>query len=333
LNYYRCLRQLARRIDLSAVDVVHVHAPVPAFLLQRLFGVSCFYTAHTPVGLLASENTAGSNGTLEASGIGGKLAARIERDVIRRSRLTIALGDYLKPLVPDANIETIASGLDAAAWPPIDRDAARRSLGIAADAFVVLFAGRMASVKGIEVLLDATERLASTSSRLEVLIIGPLSGSFDTRDESVAPYARALMERARDLPVRFLGFISNRDARFKEHFAAADLFVLPSLFEPQGLVVLESLVMGTPVIGSATGGIPAMVSPEVGCLFPPGDAGALADCIRELDGDRGRLETMQSAARPRVESMYSWQRSVDRYLEAFHRSLTDFDPSCLRSEG
>jgi glycosyltransferase involved in cell wall biosynthesis len=114
-----------------------------------------------------------------------------------------------------------------------------------------------------------------------------------------------------------LGFISNRDARFRQYIASADLSVVPSRLEPQGLVVLESLAMGTPVVGSNTGGIPDMVTPDVGYVFPPADAVALAACIRDASENPQRLRGMYLSARARVQAGYSWDSIADRYLAAF----------------
>lgn len=327
-NYYNCIRQLISRIDLSTVDVVHTHAPIATFLLQRLFRVRCVYTAHTPTWCL------GKNGQQKKMGqssfirprLDGGFHAWIERDVIKGSKLTVALGNYLKAGVPDASIDTIPNGLDLAAWPQIDKTAARQALGIAAEDFVVLFTGRISPVKGIDVLLDAVNLLAPALSHLKVLIIGPLSGTFHSQDERLGPYSRSVIDAAKGLPVSFLGFINNRDVRFKQYLAAADVFVLPSRREPQGLVVLESLAMGTPVIGSTDGGIPDMVSPDVGCLFPPEDVNALAACIRQLHDNPQRLEDMRQAARARVQLHYSWDNTAERYLAAFARSLTERRP-------
>jgi glycosyltransferase involved in cell wall biosynthesis len=237
--------------------------------------------------------------------------------------LTIGLGDYMAAAMPNADVVTIPSGLDSGSWSQVDRSSARKALGIAERDFVVLFTGRIAHVKGIDVLLDAVERLAPSTPDLKVLIIGPLSGSFDSRDEHVDPYAREMMELSHGLPVRFLGFINNRDLEFRQYLAAADVFVLPSRVEPQGLVVLESLAMGTPVIGSATGGIPDMVSADVGYLFPPEDAESLAARIKEAHDHPQDLERMRKTARVRVESHFSWDSAADRYLAEFKRVVQD----------
>jgi glycosyltransferase involved in cell wall biosynthesis len=108
---------------------------------------------------------------------------------------------------------------------------------------------------------------------------------------------------------------------FKQYVAGADVMVVPSRREPQGLVVLESLAMGTPVIGSATGGIPDMVSSDVGYLFPPGDAAALAACIRDAHDNPHRLRNMRLASRSRVQAHYSCEEMADRYLAAFARRI------------
>ena len=310
-NYYRCMSGLQSRLDLTRADIVHFHAPEPAFLAQRLYGLDAVtYTAHTPTWSLVPP---------ARRSVIGRIMMRLEQSVIRRSCVSVGLGDYLAAAVPGANVVTIPNGLDFDAWPMIDRADARRVLGFGKDEFVVLFAGRINPVKGIDTLLQAVEELAPVMPHLRTCIIGPLSGAFDTRDEYVDAYAQQMLVRAQGLPVRFLGFISNRTLEFRQYLAAADVFVLPSRSEAQGLVVLEALAMGTPVIGSATGGIPDMVTDEVGDLFPRGNAAALAACIRMAHDNPERLQAKRLAARARVLRHYSWDGVADSYLAAFDR--------------
>jgi glycosyltransferase involved in cell wall biosynthesis len=313
-NYYRCVRQLRTYLDGKRADVVHFHEYVPAFLAQRLYGIDPLtYTAHTPNWSLAP---------LSRSSVIGRLLMWVERAAIRRSRLTFALGDYLAAAVPNANIVTVPSGLDIEAWPVMDRGEARRALGMSEREFAVVFAGRIHPVKGIHTLLDAIEKVARSLPDVRVHLIGPLSGSFDSRDKFTEPYARKMQDRAQTLPVQFLGFINRKDLRYRQYLAAADVFVLPSRAEPQGLVVLEALAMGTPVIGSATGGIPGAVSSDVGYLFQPGDSDMLAARIREAHDHPDRLQAMRTAARDRVRRHYSWTAVADRYLAAFERCIS-----------
>jgi hypothetical protein len=241
----------------------------------------------------------------------------VERDVIRRSRMCVGFGRYLADAVPEANVVIIPNGLDLEAWPPLARSEARQALGIGEHEFVLLFVGRISPVKGVDMLLDAVGRVAPSLPDLRVQVIGPLSGSIDTRDEHVHPYARSMLELAQGLPVQFLGFISNRELKFRQHLAAADAFVLPSRSEPQGMVVLEALAMGTPVIASATGGIPDMIASDVGFVFEPGNSTALADCIRRAHERPEELRAMRSAARASVTLRYSWDSVADRHLAGF----------------
>jgi glycosyltransferase involved in cell wall biosynthesis len=320
---YRFARQLPQRVDLSRADVVHMHSPELAFLLQRMHGIRGTYTAHTPVWSLADSARGAGSCSVEnpKPRLLGRLYARtaeqLEKTVIRRSALTVGLGSYLKNALPDARVVTIPNGVDFSSWCPVDKSRARQALNIAPGDFVLVFTGRIAHVKGIDVLLSAVRLLGGTIGNLKVCIIGSLSGSFDGRDSYIDVYARSMLESARDLPVSFLGFISNRDARFRQYIAAADLSVVPSRLEPQGLVVLESLAMGTPVVGSNTGGIPDMVTPEVGYVVPPADPVALAACIRHASANPERLRNMYLSARARVQAAYSWDSIADRYLTAF----------------
>lgn len=318
-NSYRYVSALASRAN--DADVVHFHSALPAFIAQRVFGVRTAYTAHTPIWVLPQPTNAAPNGRARKrlSPL-ARVPELIETSVIRRSQVAVGLGGYVADRLPDANVATIPNGLDCKTWAPIDRASARAELGFTQHDFVVVFAGRILAEKGVDVLLQAVRHVGPSIPRLAVRLLGPLSGSFDTRDETVTDYAREMMKVAQDLPARFVGFVNSRTGNFRSYLAAADVFVLPSRREPQGLVVLEAMAMGTPVIGSATGGIPEMVSPDVGYLFPPGDAGALAACLEKAYADRETLAVMRKNARARVETLYSWDQAASRYLAAFQQA-------------
>jgi D-inositol-3-phosphate glycosyltransferase len=320
---YRFARYLPGQIDLARADIVHMHSPNLGFLLQRMYRLNGIYTAHTPV--WSMPDSSGAAGKKRKPTLRGKLYSRfvaeVEKKLIRSSSLTVGLGSYLQDAMPGAAVTTIPNGLDLSSWAPVDRAGARQALNIDPKDFVVTFTGRISHIKGVDVLLSAIRLLADKIPNLKVFIIGSLSGTFDARDRYVDSYAQAMIDSSRALPVSFLGFINNRDARFRQYIAAADVSVVPSRQEPQGLVVLESLALGTPVIGSNTGGIPSMVTPDTGYLFTPGDAIALAGCIQDAFDHPQRLKAMQRAARARVESAFSWDSVADRYLAAFARTL------------
>lgn len=284
--------------DLSQYDIIHSHEWQTCHLFHQA-GIRTVYTSHTPTWI-------SYRGLRLAKDWIRRFVSPHEYRIIRQSLLTVALGDYLK--VPGANIAVIPSGVHLQAWNP----APQRSEG-----FNVLFVGRIDPIKGVHVLLDA---LRTLTFDYRAVIVGSFKGNF--RDEGVeTPYAIAVRKQAEGLPVHFTGFLSNRSPQFRQRLADADVFVVPSLFEPQGLVVLEALASGLPVIGSDVGGIGMMLNDKVGRLVPPGDALALAAALSELHGNVSLRHSMSIAARRHVENNFSWRTCANAYAEAMQRSL------------
>lgn len=193
--------------------------------------------------------------------------ARVAVSGVLAERLRAAAG-----LPQDSPVDVVHMGIDTSVFDP-DRDA-RSSLGIPEVERVVLFAGKLVPVKGVDVLLRAFAALreAGEADRLVIVGDGPLAGVL--RDE-----ARALGCEA---DVRFVGQVTQPE--LASWMAAADVFVLPSHDEGRGLVLLEAMACGTPCVASAVGGIPETLPPECGRLVPPAEPAALADAIREVLG-------------------------------------------------
>lgn len=181
---------------------------------------------------------------------------------------------------------------------PDGREDARREWGIARDAFVPLFAGKLVEGKRPLDLIEAAARL---SGRVTVLLVG--SGPLENA-------ARAEAERL-GADVRAAGFLNQR--RLGRAYAAADCLVLPSAAETWGLVVNEALACGLPVVVAESAGCaPDLVTPETGGVFPAGDIASLTE----------RLD----AIRRRTAGGHSWapacRRHVERYgYEAMTRGL------------
>ena len=102
----------------------------------------------------------------------------------------------------------------------------------------------------------------------------------------------------------------------------AQLFVLPSLEEALGMVAVEAMASGTPVVGSNVGGIPEVVQPDTGALVPPGDSKALADAICVLLKDQSELQEMGSKARQWVlENFYTHDQNAEHLVRIFNDIL------------
>ena len=109
-------------------------------------------------------------------------------------------------------------------------------------------------------------------------------------------------------------------------YAAAALFVHPTLYEGSSLVTLEAMAHLRAVVATRAGGLPDKVEPGVnGWLVEPGDVEALAAAIRDALGDRARLATMGAAGRALVEREFSWHVAADRTMQLYHELLTPRD--------
>jgi glycosyltransferase involved in cell wall biosynthesis len=151
---------------------------------------------------------------------------------------------------------------------------------------VVLAAGRLTAQKGFGVLLAAARRWRGADPRPLVVVAGdgPLAG----------PLARQAVEEG--LPVRFLGHRLDMPALL----AAADVVVVPSLWEGQPLLVQEAMAAGRPLVASRCGGIPGLTGEDGALLVPPGDAGALAAAVCTVLADPALAARLSSAARRRA---------------------------------
>ncbi len=175
--------------------------------------------------------------------------------------------------------------------------------------FLLLYVGRLAKQKGIDVLIEAFRRISEVRADIGLLVVGE------------GPERTALEKRAQNLPqVYFLGFHDwNQLPKF---YAAADLFVLPSVREPWGLVVNEAMASGLPVIATQKIGSAQdlIIEGQSGYLVPASDAEAMASAIDRACESEERLRAMGEGAQRVIAS---W--NYDATLSGFHQALA----SCL----
>ena len=174
----------------------------------------------------------------------------------------------------------------------------------------LLCVGRLIPIKGHLLLLRA---LAQARSRVPGLTLD-VAGR--------GPLEPALKEFARELglddAVRFLGFVSPVQAAVEQ----SAIVVVPSLGEGFGMVALEAMERGRPVIASGVGGLPEIVADgETGLVVAPADAEGLADAIVYLAGDLERAAEMGRAGRDRALAVFTPERSVERIEELYRATL------------
>lgn len=180
-----------------------------------------------------------------------------------------------------SRIAVVPCGVDTALFTPGDHGAARAVLGLD-DAPAVLYVGRLAPIKGLATLLDALAALRGRGSRVRLLVVG------GDADEPANGHEAELRARVAALglvdAIRFVG--PQPQERLREYYVAADATVLPSYYESFGMVALEAMACGSPVIATRVGGLPTTVRDGVtGLLVADRDAAALAQVIERVLDD------------------------------------------------
>jgi len=217
----------------------------------------------------------------------------------------------------DANkIVIIPPGVDLERFELIPRVVARRRLELPFGRRLILFVGRIEPLKGVDTLLRATSLLKTQHpedmENVEVAIIG---GNPNAPDEALAALQRMQIELGLQDTVKFLG--AKDQSLLPTYYAAADMVVMPSHYESFGMVALEAMAMGTPVIASRVGGLAHLVEDgETGFLIPSRCPGALAGRISQILTDRALRRCLSLNARE-LAQQYNWPNIVDQMAEAY----------------
>jgi D-inositol-3-phosphate glycosyltransferase len=191
--------------------------------------------------------------------------------------------------LPPGKISVVPGGVDLERFRPHDQAAARRVLGLRGSK-VLLFVGRIQRLKGIDLLLRAAARLVADdpalAAELQVLIVGGRPPEHGANPESQE--LRRLRRLAGRLGiadrVEFVGAVDQ--AILPLYYAAADATVIPSLYESFGLVAVESMACGTPVVAARVGGLASTVRDgQTGYLIPWADPALYAERLGALLGD------------------------------------------------
>jgi glycosyltransferase involved in cell wall biosynthesis len=173
----------------------------------------------------------------------------------------------------------------------------------------ILFVGRLATVKGVRILLDAFARICEAHPEARLTLVG----DGDER-AAIEAHARAL---GCDNAVRFAGYLNQDEVA--DELARADLFALPSFAEGVPVVLMEAMAARLPVLATRVAGIPELVEDGVaGRLVPPGDVAAFATALDALLRDPEGRAAMGAAGRARVESEFHIEmeaRKLGRMIE------------------
>jgi glycosyltransferase involved in cell wall biosynthesis len=231
--------------------------------------------------------------------------------------------EHMRSLVSQkGKIDIIPCGTDIRRFGSIDPQQARAQLGISPESKVVLYVGRFDQRKGIETLVRAVNLSKLRGNSDLKLIIG--GGSRPGQSDG--------MERDRiesivdELGMRDFTIFPGRlgDTDLHVYYAAADVCVVPSHYEPFGLVAIEAMASGVPVVASDVGGLQFTVVPEeTGLLAPPKDEVAFAEAIDRILSHPEWRNQLGHNARKRVEEMFSWDGVASQLGELYTKLLKE----------
>ena len=317
---------------LAGADLVHSHtwyANFAGHVGSMLHGIPHVVTAHSLEPLRPWKR--------EQLGGGYELSSYIERTAYLGAKRVIAVShgmrnDILRsyPDLDPARVEVVYNGIDSNKWQPVNDPDTVRELGVDPDRRSVIFVGRITRQKGLPYFLRAARELPSDVQL--VLCAG-------------APDTKEIQQEVEDL-VAELAKTRSGVIWIPEHLpqpklaallTQADLFVCPSIYEPLGIVNLEAMACGAPVIGTATGGIPeVVVAGETGWLVPieqvqdgsgvPIDENKfVSDWAAALNQAlaSNQLEKFGEAGRERAGQEFSWESIATRTIEVYQRALED----------
>jgi len=299
---------------LAGVDVAHTHtwyASLAGFLAKKLYNTPFVLTTHSLEPLRAWK--------AEQLGTGYAMSSWIEQTAILDADAVIAVSNGTKadilrayPVAPE-RVHVIYNGIDPAEYRYTCQATALETYGVDSGAPYILFVGRITRQKGVTHLVDA---IAHLPSHTQVVLC---AGAPDTPE--IAREMREKVDEARRNHPRVI-WIEKKVPRSDviQLYSHARVFCCPSVYEPFGIINLEAMACGAPVVASKTGGIPeVVVDNETGFLVPfdhdpvtgfPVDpdkfAKDLAAKLRELLEDEPKCKRFGAAGRNRVEKIFSW---------------------------
>lgn len=328
---------LAIADDLAGADIVHSHtwyANMAGHLGSLLYDIPHVVSAHSlePLRPWKREQLAG----------GYNISSWVEKTAYEAAAGIVAVSNGMRedilrcyPAIDPARVRVIHNGIDLEDWKAPATDAqwqeAREffaSYGLDPDRPTIVFVGRITRQKGVPGLVRA---LSKVSPEIQVILC---AGAPDTPE--IAKETRALVEdlqKTRDSVVWIEDTLPHN--RIVQLESCSTVFVTPSIYEPLGIVNLEAMAVGLPVVGTATGGIPDCIDDgETGTLVPIEqlDDGTgtplhpekfesdLAAALEAMCSDTERAKEMGRAGRKRVEEHFSWESIAVKTMQ-FYRDV------------
>ena len=251
----------------------------------------------------------------------------IENEVAKNSSAIISLAKTEKKELqqfygcPEEKCKVVPGGVDLKRWSRVERSKSRKILNLDQKSFILLYVGRLEWRKGIGTLLSAGNLLKNEIPNLKILIVG---GKIFGRQKNLDDYKeyKRLLKKAEQEEVenitKFVGNIPNRRLHF--FCSASDVMVIPSYYEPFGLVALEGMASKIPVVASNVGGLMSIIEhAKDGFLFEPRNPLSLKENILLIYNSQQLRQKLIQNAYEKVKN-YSWKSMVKK-IDTIYKDL------------
>ncbi len=315
---YARLKELCRQ---RRFDIVHDNQGLGyGLLLMKRLGIPVIATIHHPLPIDRQADLEQANDFSQRWRIRRFYSfIRMQAFVARRLDRIITVSQSsakdarLLFKVPADKIRVVYNGIDAEIYD------GNKQAGQGRDGLIMV-ANTDDRKKGVLYLLQALQLLGDDGIRLTIV---DDAGRHSSYVEDVGPlpsYGSELVRKLNlDGKVRFTGRLTRE--QLAQHYAAARIAVVPSLYEGFGLPAAEAMACGTPVIATKGGALPEVVG-DAGMLVPPADADALAAAIRQLLNNEEAQQRMSEAGKKRVKEHFNWEQAARKTLEVYREVLT-----------
>ncbi|MBN8657112.1 MAG: glycosyltransferase [Anaerolineae bacterium] len=304
-------------------DVIHSHYWMSGLAAEKLSdawgGIPIVHMYHT-LGEMKNRVARSEDERAGADRLNG------ERQVLRRvNRVIVATLAELTQLrflykADASKLTVIPPGVDKGHFYPIPADEAKQFIGLRPENRMILFVGRIEPLKGVDTLIKAMSCLdMSLTNREQPVHLAIIGGEPDVDPNDMSEEMMRLQKMCDDLcmgnMVLFLG--KRAQDTLPYYYSAAEVLVMPSLYESFGMVALEAMACGTPVIASEVGGLGYLVQDGVtGYTIPDSDPGMLCEKLSKLLGDN-ELRTSMGNRAADYATEYAWDKIVSAIVKVY----------------
>lgn len=327
---WQLLRALMRATD---VDLIHLHT------LKRLGGIGRYVARRRGIPYVVSLH----GGVLdvpaeEAADVVAPIEGKVEwgralgwwlgsRRVLDDAAAIICVGggeeQRMREKFPDKRVLFLPNGVDTRRFAEGDGPGFRSRHGIPQDAELILAVGRIDPQKNQTLAVDALQQLAARRKNVHLALVGHVTS------EGYEDKLRArIREHGLESRVTLIPGLDARDGDLVGAYHAADVFLLPSIHEPFGIVILEAWAAGVPVVASRVGGVPSFVEDgRDGLLFESGDLDEACRHLATILDDPARGRDIGVAGRNKARETYDWS-IITSQLEEVYQEVRGAHPVC-----